>query len=251
MDPLIYSVKFKVKGHDVNSSMYMTIPALLKIMQEASLQHARLLKTSVWDMTEDKLTWVLIRKELKVITPLKLDGIYTILTYPSGFDKFFAHRDYLVFDSDKKIVAGVSSTWTLLKTDTRKIIKIPQKILDIGIPKETRFLPKPSKTIALPNEMEISDVRKVRSYDLDWNNHVNNIVLIRFVMEAIKNIEVEDHQISKLLVQFKNELNLNQSVNVMLGQNENDIFSILKEVESNKEIVLCKVSLKPETTSNK
>lgn len=242
MNPLIYSTKFTVKGHDVNSNKYITVPALLRIMQEASLQHARQLKTSVWDMTEEKLTWVLIRKEMKIISPLKMDGVYTILTYPSGFDKFFTYRDYLIFDSDKKLVIGASSTWTLLHTDTRKLMKIPQKILEIGVPKETRFLSQPEKIISFPSELLKSDIRKVRAYDLDWNNHVNNIVLIRFIMESIKNSGIEDDQISKLLVHFKNELTFDQSVNVMIGNNENDIYSILKEVESNKEIAFCKVS---------
>ncbi len=244
MNPLIYSIKFTVKGHDVNSNKFITIPALLKTMQEASLQHARSLKTSVWDMVEEKLTWVLIRKELKIISPLTMDNTYTILTYPSGFDKFFAYRDYLIFDSNKKLVVGASSTWTLLQTETRKLIKIPQQILDIGVPKDTRFLAQPEKSISFPEVLEMGGQRRVRPYDLDWNNHVNNIVLIRFMVESLKSGGVEDENISKILVHFKNELKLNETVNILENKSENTCYSILKETENNKEIALALFALK-------
>ena len=212
-------------------------------MQDASLQHARKLKASAWDMTEEKMTWVLVRKEIKIITPLKLDETYTILTYPSGFDKFLAYRDYLIFDSDKKLVVGASSLWTLLQTESRKIVKIPQNILDIGVPKDTRFLVQPEKSIAIPDDLIKADQRLVRPYDLDWNNHINNIVLIRYIMESIKKDGVEDESISKILVHFKNELILNESVNVFQSKIENNYFSTLKEVETDRDIVLCKISL--------
>ena len=35
MNPLVFSSKFVVKGHDVNSDKFITIPALLRYMQEA------------------------------------------------------------------------------------------------------------------------------------------------------------------------------------------------------------------------
>ncbi len=245
MNPLIYTIKFTVKGHEINSNNCITIPALLRNMQEASLQHAKQLKASLWDMAEEKLTWVLIRKELKIIAPLKMDNTYTILTYPSGFDKFFANRDYLIFDSDKKLVVGASSTWTLLQTETRKLMKIPQQILNMGVPEDTRFLSKPEKSISFPDGFEKSDMRTVRPYDLDWNNHVNNIVLIRFMIESLKNKGIEDNHISKILVHFKNELKLHESVNIMQVKRENSFYSILKEVGSNKDIALSKITFNP------
>lgn len=244
MDSLVYSVKFIVKGHDINSRKHITIPRLLRYLQEASLQHARQLNTSVWDMKEDKQTWVLIKKEVKIMTPLKLDGVYTILTYPSGFDKFFAYRDYLVFDENKKIVVGASSTWTLIQTETRKLLKIPENIQKIGVPENTRFLP-PMEKIKPPSlNLTKVDTRKVRHYDLDWNNHVNNIVLIRFIMETIKSQGVEDDDISKISIQFKNELKINESVELSQSHDQKDIFTLLKNTETNQEIALSKITKK-------
>ena len=95
-------------------------------------------------------------------------------------------------------------------------MKIPEQILKIGAPKNTKFLTQPNKRIDLPDSLSLVDRRKVRAYDLDWNNHVNNIVLIRFVMEAIKQSSIEDEDVTKVLIHFKNELRLGEEAEVLL-----------------------------------
>ena len=242
--PLVYTARFKVKGHDVNSEKYITIPSLIRKMQECSLQHARNLKTSVWDMTEDAISWVLIRNQLKIIDHPKLDDEITIITYPSGFDKFFAFRDFLVFDADKKLIAGASSTWTIIDLNTRKLTKIPEKIINIGTPKNLKFLAHADKILKLTSILEQVDERSVRPYDLDWNNHVNNIVLSRFLLESSKSLGIEDHHISKLLFHFKNEVNLGDSISVMSGKDEESITTVLKNKAKDQVIAAAKVNLR-------
>jgi len=240
--PLIYTSRFKVKGHDVNADKYITIPNLLKNMQECSLQHARQLKTSVWDMEEDEISWVLLRKEMNVIEPLRLDDEFTIITYPSGFDKFFAYRDYLVFNEQKKLITAASSTWTLINTETRKLSKIPEKILKIGTPENLKFLTQAKKSIQLVDDLAKVDARKVRPYDLDWNNHINNIVLVRYMVEVIMEKGVKDQEISKLLVHFKNEVKLDEVLDVWLSEKEKTYSSVLK-MSDDKVVASCTINL--------
>lgn len=227
-NPLVYTKRYKVNGHDVNRDKYLTIPILLRSMQECSLLHARRLKTSVWDMEGDHITWVLIRKELKILDHLKLDDEYTVITYPSGFDKFFAYRDYLVFNAEKKLVAAASSTWTLIDTNSRKLSKIPETILKIGTPKNLKFLTRAEKRMVTPKSWHLDDVRRVRPYDLDWNGHVSNIVLVRYMVELLKSKGQEDQDIMKMLIHFKNEIATDAEVEVSGGNDGNTDYVVLK-----------------------
>lgn len=243
---LVYTHRYKVNAHDVNADKYLTVPSLLRSMQECSLQHARALKTSVWDMEEDHISWVLIRKEMKIIEPLQLDDMYTVITYPSGFDKFFAFRDYLVFNEKKKLVATASSTWTLINTDTRKLSKIPSKILEIGTPKDLEFLSHADKIIDTPEDWEFVDTRKVRPYDLDWNSHINNIVLVRYLLEPYKTILIEDQQIKKLLLHFKNEIEINREVEVLVAKKDASLYAMLKSKGESKIVASCMIITRAE-----
>jgi medium-chain acyl-[acyl-carrier-protein] hydrolase len=244
-NPLVYTHRYQVNGHDVNPDKYLTIPSLLRSMQECSLQHARALKTSVWDMEEDHISWVLIRKEMKIIEPLQLDDVYTIITYPSGFDKFFAFRDYLVFNEDKKLIAAASSTWSLIDTDTRKLSKIPTKILQIGAPKDLKFLSHADKVMGKPESWTTVDTRKVRPYHLDWNNHVNNIVLVSYMLESYKLNGLEDQEITKVLVHFKNEISLDKEVEVQIGSKGGARYAVLKSKQEHKVVAACRITLRP------
>ncbi len=244
-NPLVYTHRYKVNGHDVNANKYLTIPSLLKAMQECSLQHARALKTSVWDMEEERISWVLIRKEINIIEPLQLDDVYTVITYPSGFDKFFAFRDYLVFNESKKLVATASSMWTLINTDTRKLTKIPSKILEISTPYDLKFLSQPDNVMGHPENWKTVDTRKVRPYDLDWNNHVNNIVLVRYLLEPYKSFGVEDQQILKLLLYFRNEIEVNKEVKVQIGEKDNARYAELKSKNESKIFASCRITIRP------
>ena len=243
-NPLVYTHRYKVNGHDVNADKYLTIPSLLRSMQECSLQHARDLKTSVWDIEDDNITWVVIRKDIKIIEPLQLDDEYTVITYPSGFEKFFAFRDYLVFNEEKKLIAAACSTWTMIDTVTRKLSKIPEKILEIGTPKDLKFLSQAEKILGKPKKWDIVDSRKVRPYDLDWNSHVNNIVLVRYMLESYKSSGVEDQDIIKFLLHFKNEIEIGKEADVYLGNDNERKYAMLKSKSENKVIASCMLKIR-------
>ena len=242
-DPLVFTKRYMVNGHNVNSDKYLTIPDLLQSMQECSLLHARQLKTSVWDMEDDHITWVLIRKELKILVPLKLDDTYTVITYPSGFDKFFAYRDYLVFNAEKKLVAAASSTWTLIDTNSRKLQKIPEEILKIGTPVNVKFLIQADKKIGAPESWALNDQRKMRPYDLDWNGHVSNIVLVRYMLEPYKSTGIEDQEVAEILIHFKNEIDVDKEVEVHLGESAKWRYATLKSKKGHT-IAASKITLR-------
>ena len=123
-------------------------------------------------------------------------------------------------------------------------MKIQHKILEIGAPADTQFLPQTKKRISFTSALDKVDERRIRPYDLDWNHHVNNIVLLRFMTEALKQKQIEDDQISKILIHFKNELVLDQTVEVMQSNDSGEYFTRLLKKERQKEIAVSKIDLR-------
>lgn len=231
---LTYTNQFRVKGHEVNQDRFQTIPALLAKIQETSLDHVRMLKASLWDLSEANLTWVLLRKKLTVLRPLELDEDFSVITYPSKMDKFFAHRDFLVFDRNKKMVSCASSVWTMINMETRKLDRIPENIQEIGVPKDLKFLIEPEKFKLIKNEFEEVDRYKIRNYDLDWNSHVSNLVLVRHMLESLKSQNINDQDMETILITFKNEAILNDNLSISKHQSE-DKFQI--KIENNSKLI--------------
>jgi acyl-ACP thioesterase len=88
MHPLPQLESYTIRTFDIDCHKQLTIPALVRLMQETAMQQVLDLKISVWDLEEYKLAWVLIRKRIEVQRlPLlgeKIPSTPTLLV-PTGY----------------------------------------------------------------------------------------------------------------------------------------------------------------------
>jgi len=173
-DALIHQQSFTIRIHEVDADRQLTVPALLRLLQEASMQHIIKLKASVWDLAAQQISWVLLRKQLNVLKPAKMGERITVLTYPTGFDKFFAYRDYLVFSADKELIATAATTWSLIDVQSRKLTKVPDHLLHLVAPEHLKRLKRAEARMPRPTALVAEREQIITNYDLDWNGHVNN-----------------------------------------------------------------------------
>jgi len=182
---------YRVRAHDVSENKRIHLPALLRILQEASLQHAIILGASIWDKRMENKSWVLIKKELKIHAYPSLNAMLRVTTYPSAFDKFFAYRDWIVHDEEENIVAVASSQWAVINLDTRKMEKLPPHLFDIRLPESN--LDQLNFKLRFNQQATASAKFTVHRYDLDWNGHLNNSKLIEYMLAAIPQENYKEH----------------------------------------------------------
>ena len=207
---IIFRENFKIRAHEVNVNKVLTIPSLLKLMQEASMGSAEQLKVSVWELEEYNLAWVLLRKHLKVIKLPMLGDHIEVTTNPSGFDRAFAYRDYRAFDSKGDLLATASSTWTLLDLSTRRMAKTPQSLLDLILP--TEILEKPARKIPKVEKISYNKEGQISYFDLDWNGHVNNINYVKYMLEVLEVDRLQNRDLLEFQFQIKAESFLNDHI---------------------------------------
>lgn len=211
-----------VRTHEVDKDKKMHVPSMLMVMQEASMQNVLKLKASVWDMEGDQISWVLLRKELIIYERPTLGDKIIITTYPAGFDRVFAYRDFWVKDSNGKILATAGSTWTLLNILTRKMVRIPQKFYSFQTEEKDDFLDRPQSRIEILKEVEFIKDYEVGYYDLDWNGHVNNNVLSRLILQSIPHMYHTDKTLSKMTFHIKSECFLDERLQIQFGPGAGD-----------------------------
>ena len=64
--PLSYTTPYTVQTYDIDKRRRMTVAALVKEMQETAMQNVMEMKVSVWDMEAQNISWVLLRKNLRI-----------------------------------------------------------------------------------------------------------------------------------------------------------------------------------------
>ena len=202
MENQIYKEKFRIRSFDIDQDQHATIPAIIQIMQEASLQHTLELKVSYWDLLDHQASWVLLRKDIQFFKPASLNDLIEVVTCPSDFDRFFAFRDYICTDGNNEVIATATSAWTLMDLNTRKIRPMLTHFFKIPC---ISLLDGEACNFKLKKEegMEYLRTCQVSVFDLDWNNHLNNSNLIKFMLSAIP-----DKKLNKVQLRFIAEASL-------------------------------------------
>jgi len=245
---LIHTPEFTIRTYEVDSRKEVTVPALMRLMHEAAMQNVLNLKISVWDLEPLNLAWVLMRKHIRIFRIPKLGEQLTIRTHPSGFEKVFTYRDYRVWDAAGNPVAEVSSTWLCMDTQTRRMTRIPQDIRDLELPPRAECLPVPERS-PIPFETAAHhNAYRVNWFDLDFNQHLNNVLYLQWMLESSEQSLLTDYQLTEMALQYKAEALWGDEVLAEVGQRKDNTCSHrLLRTSDQKELAVGQTVWKPRT----
>lgn len=207
LPPLAYKGEYTVQTLDIDQHKKMTVPALVRLMQEVSMQNVIQMKVSAWDLEPWNLSWVLFRKHLKIKRLPMIDERLTVVTYSCGFEKFFTFRDFKVFDEAGDMIAYSPSTWLLMDIAERRMSRIPDFILALEpqMPTEAESLPR--VRIKLPAFETPVTHREytVGWFDLDFNGHLNNVFYAQWMLDALPDEVLSGLSLDEIVICYKQE----------------------------------------------
>ncbi len=205
--PLSYNFNYTVQTYDIDKRRRMTVAALVKQMQEAAMQNVIEMKVSVWDMEAQRVSWVLLRKNLRIKRLPMIGEKIRILTCPTGFDRVFTFRDYRIYDESGEMIGHSSSSWLLLDTHTRRMSKIPPHILEFekSMPPIEECLPRPDVNIGMVDKVDFSNKFRVGWHDLDFNGHLNNVFYLQWMIETVPDNLINEGTLKSFDIQYKVE----------------------------------------------
>ncbi|MFZ1525519.1 MAG: acyl-ACP thioesterase domain-containing protein [Saprospiraceae bacterium] len=235
----IHIENYTVRTSEINHAKRIHPHALIQLMQESSMQHTIGMKVSLWDLQDMQGSWVLLKMDVRFYSLPLLNDTITIETFPSGKEGYFTYRDYLVFDRFHQLCATASSVWTMMHTETRKMIRIPDEFGKLVCHTDNP-LPKPDFRLSPVLQSDSNFSIKVNYLHLDWNGHVNNVAMCRLIMESLDPDIFYQKTLKQLLIQFKSEAILGQTL-LFENHHDNEINKIshsVKNSENGKDIVL-------------
>lgn len=205
-----YQEDYTVRAYDIDAHKRMTAPALLRILNEAAMQHVLKLKLSVLDLEPHQIGWVLLRLEINITRLPVLGERIQIRTTPSGFERAFTYRDYYVLDETGEVIARGSTTWILMNMETRRPTRIPAWIIERmpEMPLPENCLTPPPSTLVEMDSVDFQQNHRVGWYDLDFNWHLSNTHYLGLLLDSVPSDFLRDHFPSRLLIHYKLEAQL-------------------------------------------
>lgn len=202
-----YVQKYSLNTYDFDKNGKVRLTSLVNCLQDISTRH---FESAVRDRYSDPLgLWVIVEWKLEIIKMPQTVTTIKVTTEPTYFRKFIAYRRYKIEDENGECIGTGVSKWAYLDITSRRQANIPDAFNEIFEVEEGAY--KPERMTIATAQSERSHTSKIMSYDsdLDVNQHVNNVVYIRWALDALQMSPLafdENWQTKTLKVNFKKEV---------------------------------------------
>jgi acyl-ACP thioesterase len=214
----------------------------MNLMQESANRNAEAYGIGTASLQAKGVGWMLMRFGLTVAMYPTVGQTITLVTYPTAVAKFFVYRDFRVLDAAGTLLAWATSTWLVFDTLKRSLIPVPPFIRELTPPVVVSVLPQlPTKPTYQNSLFESADTEDVTVgwFDIDSNQHVNNVVYIRWLLEQLPNQQLETQELARLDVVYKNETHWRERIQVQhQPEGPGTLVHRLVEAKTGKEVLL-------------
>jgi len=223
-----FTQQYMVRAYETDPLGRLSVMSVCNMLQDTAGGHARALGLGIHDLGD--YTWVLSRLSVRMNFYPGWGERVIIETWPSGANRLFALRDFLLTSEDGAIIGRAVSAWVIIDLDTRRPVNNAPFIEHIPRPfREGVGLDTPSK-LAPPADISRTCTYTVRHSELDINRHVNNVSYIGWCIDSTSEQILETKRCTGLDIAFLSEAQFGDIVIARTGPEESGDFTFCHEI---------------------
>ena len=218
----------------------LSLPDAIDIFMDMAMEHAELLDLGITAFNPKHLFWVATKTRVHFNRHIKMAEKVSFSTWPETPGKAKTNRQYQITKGDEILATG-KTEWVVINTESRAIQK-----MDTIYPADFPFNDEPGDTGEFERIRDFSDGEKlgeytVRSIDIDYGLHMNNVAYVRtivglFTMEEWNKRDFSDFQIDYRVSCYEGD------TLILTGKEENGSFYIKGALAGGDTIFLSKLS---------
>ena len=229
---MIYKEKFKIGLKDVWKGDEVSNIAILEYLENIAAYHSDSVGYGVKTTSETNLNWLLLDWKVKVLKRPKYGQVLEIHTWSKNIEKFYAYRDFEVYDDENNLCVIATSKWLLVNSKTGKISRVDPKMAAKyeSEPQKEVFKVDDLEKLKVPNNYEREIIYTVQRKDIDVIGHMHNLYYLSLAYEALPEDVYNLRPFDNLRIMYKKEIKLGESVKCKYAfENEKHIVVIESE----------------------
>jgi acyl-ACP thioesterase len=197
---------FPLCFRDIDQSDRLTLAATFHYFQDAATSHAEHLGVGRESMAQTGQVWILSRMSVLLERRPAYREQVTVRSWPRGWEKLFALRDYDIRDaSDTPVVRGRSG-WIILDMEKRRPLR-PQGIMgELPLNEGLDALPSGAAGLEARDHLVKAAERTALYSDVDYNGHVNNARYIEWIQDVLPPGTLEAAEKMRLDINYLTEI---------------------------------------------
>ena len=229
---MIVEHEYDIKLSEIGKTNKITNKAILACLEDIGAIHSNIAKLGILDIPKTHLTWVLLEWKLKIIRRPNYTEKMRIRTWSRDSVKFYAYRDFEIYDEKQNLIGIATSKWVLVNTETAKLVKVDEKILKKYEPEleKSVFGDETIEKLKEPEQYIIETEYKVKKSDIDVNHHMHNLNYIELAVEVLPEDIFQKEEFNYVRITYKKEIKLGDTVKCKYAyQDEKHIVAIKSE----------------------
>jgi len=173
----------------VDISDRLTLSSVFDYFQEAAISHAENLGVGRETMADTGQVWILSRITVHVKKRPEYRDSVIVRSWPRGWEKLFAIRDYEIKSKENDTLVSARSAWLIVDIGKRRPLR-PQAVMD-SLPQNEgleALSPEEGEVasgLTVRENLQKTSERKALYSDLDFNGHVNNVRYVQWIEDSI------------------------------------------------------------------
>lgn len=212
----IYSSAFVVQAHEADARGAASVGTICRYLQDIAALHANAIGYGFEEMQSQSYLWVLSRLTLEIDRFPMWGEQLEIETWPSGTDRLFALRDWIIYavgaGPTREVLGRATSAWVVLSSERRTPVRIEKVSGRMDVIEDRRAIAATPPKLPAFESASWSRPIDAGYSDLDLNGHINNVRYVEWLIDALPLEHLMSRRLRRLEVNFLGEGGANDRV---------------------------------------
>ncbi len=192
----------KVMPSNVDYNSKLGYSDIFALFQNIAVNHSELLHYDQSVLTPQGLFWVTSKGRVRIDERPSVCEYIHLSTWPEKPDRIRGRRNYTIEKDGKRIIAA-STEWAIIDRNKNRLYMINNLYDESFEFYQEKILSEPFYRFNSDFTGEPFAEYKVRSVDIDFEGHMNNVAYIRTLFGLFTRQEIEELDIHELEYQYK------------------------------------------------
>ncbi|OTN75528.1 hypothetical protein A5886_000602 [Enterococcus sp. 8G7_MSG3316] len=199
-----YQTTHEVAYYECDINQTMTFPAMLGVAIKTSEEQSAQLDRGPDVIAGYGLTWIITSYHILVTRLPKVGEQIQVATQAKEYNKFFCYRYFWLLDEQGNELVKIEAVFALMNPETRKVSSVPDEIVAPFGSEKIKRIKRYPKIDPITNGQSLP--YRVRFYDIDSNQHVNNAMYFNWLLDVLGYDFLTSHQVKEVTIRFDREV---------------------------------------------
>ena len=224
---MIYSMQQEVPSYLCDRNDRLHPWAAVRLCQEVTEYHSNTLGVGFDKLVVDNRAWVIVRAYYEFHRrPAAFEKV-TLNTWPRGNDGLFAFRDYRINGADGEVLLTGTSYWSMIDYERRRVLRLGGYIDAYEAHDELATGRSTIDKLQMPDFDESDTIIRMQSRHsmIDHTGHVNNSEYIKWIFDALNELQFDFDRQFSLELNFQHETKPGDNVAVMARRSDDAYYA--------------------------